>query len=175
LERAAGTLQQLRDAGAISSEAMQRVLRVQPDYAARIVDVLNTNAGSANPLSLQELVSSFEYAALGAAALNAGLDLPSKQRIGEIRAAGIDRARAAQVYSDFGRSRGVYEAAGQRVGVGMSQSKFEAATFLGDSVASNDFMRAMEREKAAGEGGGGFGFSLDRNGRVTQRMMRSPQ
>lgn len=175
LSRASATLQQLRDSGAISSEAMQRVLRVSPDYAAKIVDVLNSGAGTASPLSLQELVSSFEYAALGAAAVNAGLELPSKQRVGEIRSAGIDRARASQVYSEYGRSRGAYEAAAARIGTDMSQSKFESAMFLGDATAANDFVRAMEREKAAGETGGGFGFSFDRSGRMMQGSMRAPQ
>ena len=49
-------------------------------------------------MSLDELTSAFEFAAVGAAAQNAGFDLPSRDRLEEIRAAGVTTREAADAF-----------------------------------------------------------------------------
>lgn len=176
LDRAAKTLGDSQKSGALTGQAVQNVLRTDPTFARSIMDALYTGGtpGQGTGLSLQELISSFEYAAIGAAASQAGLAMPSKERIQEIRASGVDRAKAMSGYQQYAQQAGAFDAAVRRVGGdGFGQGDFEKAAFLGDTTAANTLDRALAREKAAGESGGGFRFDMDRSGRLNQQGMRT--
>lgn len=175
-QRVAKTLQDLAKTGAVTGTAVQAVLRTDPNFARTIMDALY-HGGDVSPngqtLNLQELLSSFEYASIGAAATQAGLTLPTKERIAEIRAAGIDRARASQAYVQFGQNKGVYDAAVKRTGGGdFGQQDFESAAFLGDAAAAARLQAGLARETAAGQEQGQFRMEATANG-IAQKGLRS--
>lgn len=175
LQRVADTLGALQKNGALTGSAVQAVLRTDPNFARRIMDALYTNAGQpGQTLDLQDLVSSFEYAAIGAAARNAGFDLPTKERVAQIRAAGVDRARAQSAYLEFakaGQAR-VDDAVRRATGGRFSQADFEDASFLGDGAKAAALQNGLAREDAAGQAAGGFNPQMDRRGRLVQPGMR---
>jgi hypothetical protein len=174
LERVSATLRDLQSAGAVTGTAVQQIQRVDPNFARQVMDVIYNAGGTGPQLNLQELLSSFEYAAIGAAATNAGLLLPGRERVAEIRAAGVDRARASQSYLEYGLNKGVYDAASQRMGMGgFDQSEFESAAFLGNAAAANELRAILSREDAAGRSSGTFRFEQDRYGRLNQTGFES--
>jgi hypothetical protein len=175
LERVSSTLRELQQAGAVTSTAVQAIQRVDPNFARQIMDVIYTGGGEAQGINLQELLSSFEYAAIGAAATNAGLTLPDKARVAEIRSAGVDRAQAQKAYLEYGLNKGVYDAGSQRQGMGgFSQDEFEKAAFLGNVQAADELRAVLSREDAAGKSAGTFRFDQDRYGRLNQQGVTSP-
>ncbi len=171
LSRVAQTLGSLKTTGALTGTAVQAILRTDPTFARTIMDALYTGGGASTPtLNLSELLSTFEYAAIGAAASNAGLTLPTKARIMEIRSAGIDRARATSVYSQYGSNRGLYDSIVRRSGGGeFGQEDFESAAFLGDAAEQARLATGIAREDAAGQQQGAFRFSESSSGRLAQR------
>lgn len=178
LDRASKALTDAQRSGALTGQAVQTVMRTDPSFARTIMDALYTGGSpGADPgLSLQELLSSFEYAAVGAAASNAGLALPSLDRIKEIRSAGVDRAKAMSGYQQFAENQGVYDSAVRRAGVdGFGQGQFEKAAFLGDASQSATLQRALARETAAGSESGTFRFDMGRDGRLVQQGLTNRQ
>lgn len=175
LERVSSTLRDLQSSGAVTGSAVQAIQRVDPNFARQIMDVIYTGGGQSQGLNLQELLSSFEYAAIGAAATNAGLTLPGKDRVAEIRSAGVDRAQASKAYLEYGLNKGVYDAGSQRQGMGgFSQDEFEKAAFLGNVQAADELRAVLSREDAAGKSSGSFRFEQDRFGRLNQQGVQSP-
>lgn len=175
LERVSSTLRALQQQGAVTGTAVQAIQRTDPTFARQIMDVIYTGGGTASGLPLQDLLSAFEYAAIGAAATNAGLTLPGKDRVAEIRAAGVDRAQAQKSYQEYGLNRGVYDAGSQRIGAGgFTQDEFEKAAFLGNVQAADELRSVLSREDAAGKSSGAFRFDQDRQGRLNQQGIRSP-
>jgi hypothetical protein len=177
LERVAQTLGDLSKTGAVTGDVVQTILRTDPGFARQIMDALYTGGSGqvnqAQPLDLQELLSAFEYAAIGAAASNSGLELPTLERVAEIRAAGVDRARASQAYLEYGQNRGIYSGAiGRSRGDRFTQGQFEQAAFLNDAQQASDLRSAMAAEEAAGNARSAFRFDQDRTGRLFQRGLR---
>lgn len=173
LQHVAESLQDMQRRGEVTSAVVQRILSVDPNFARSIMGAIYTG-GATDPtnaagLPLQELLQAFEFAAIGGAAVGAGLEMPTLERLSEIRAAGVDRAKAISSYQTFGRDQGVISAAVQRVrGRAFSQSDFEAATFLGDARQSRALMQGLAREEAAGRSAGTFRFD-EVGGRLVQR------
>lgn len=175
LDRVAKTLGDLQTRGAVTGDAIQNVLRTDPNFARQIMDALyhGGNPTGGDYLNLEELLQSFEYAAIGSAATQAGLSLPDRARIAEIRSAGIDRARATQLYSQYGANSGVYGEAVRRSGNGaFDQSAFENAAFLGNSADQTRLAVGLAREDAAGKSQGFTRFDEDGSGRLNQRGLR---
>jgi hypothetical protein len=174
LQRVSETLTAAQQSGALTGAAVQAVLRTDPAFAKSVMDAIYTNAGTATtPLALSELISSFEYAAMGSAAKQAGLEMPTRERLAEIRATGIDRARVIQGYGQFGAMRGVYDAAARRTsGEGFNRDDFEASNFLGDVNEQQRLSQAVAREEAAGQRQGGFNVDQTRDGDFVQRGLR---
>lgn len=177
LQRVSETLGQLQASGALTGQAVQSILRTDPDFARTIMDALYTGGGAvsgAQPLALAELLSSFEYAAIGAAARNAGLDLPTKERIVQIRQAGIDRAQATNAYTQFGTQSSAIDDAVRRVtGTGFNQTQFEDASFLGDAAQQGRLQAGVAREQAAGQGSGQFRMDMNAQGRFVQQGFKT--
>lgn len=175
LQRVSDTLGQLQRSGALTGQAVQTVLKTDPNFARQIMDALYTNAGQpGQSLNLADLLSSFEYAAIGAAAKNAGFDMPTKDRVAQIRAAGVDRAKAQTAYTQFataGASR-IDDAVRRATQGRFTVQDFEDANFLGSGAASAALQNGLSREEGAGKTEGGFNQNLDRRGRITQAGMR---
>lgn len=173
-QRVASLLTDMSRTGAVTGAAVQAVLNTSPDFARQIMDALYTGGGMEGQatLSLNELLNTFEEAALGAAAANAGLDLPTKERIAELRTAGVQRAQARDAYLNYGQNKNVYGAAVQRAGLGgFNQADFESAAFLGDASQAQRLATGMAVEEAAGRDQGEFRFREEAN-RVVQTGLR---
>lgn len=175
LRRVADALSVSQGRGEITAAAVQGVLQVDPSFARQIMDAIYTGGTGQNPtssLSLEELVSAFEYAAIGASASGAGLELPSRERIAEIRAAGVDQARAREAYMSYGRNANAWASAVERAGGGeFDQDTFEQVAFLGNADAAGELERALSQEEAAGARTGSFRFAED-DGRLVQRGLK---
>ncbi len=171
-QRVATELQRLQKTGALTGQAVQRVLSVDPAFGRQIMDVLYNNGGEgggiAGSVNLQQLLFAYESAAIGAAAREAGLELPTKERLQEIKAAGVQREAAMKAYSEYGRDQNRLAAAVQRArGVGFSQGQFEAAEFLGSAQESRNLAAGVSYMAGAGRSQGGFRFT-ENQGRITQ-------
>lgn len=169
--RVATALKDMQSRGAVTGQVVQRILATDPSFARQIMDQLyhggdpNAQTGT---LGLQDLLSAYEYAAIGAAAENAGLGLPTKERLAEIRAAGVDRAKAINAYSEYGKNSEAYRSAVERArGTTFSTKDFESATFLGDAAKSRDLTSGLGYMESAGRSQGSFRFREDA-GRITQ-------
>lgn len=172
LSRVAGSLTSMQNAGILTGGVVQQIISTNPDFARTIMDALyhGGDPTTGQTLNLNELMHSFEYAALGAAATSAGLSLPSRDQIAQIRAAGVDRAAASKAYVDYGQNKNLYAGAVDRSGGGQfSQSDFENAAFLGNAGDAGRLNRALGQENAYGQAGGQFGFGQTKKGGYTQR------
>jgi hypothetical protein len=175
LQNVASRLSELQSAGTLTADAVRAIRAVSPDFARQMMDVLYGQGAVfdtelSSPLSLVELLQSFEFAAIGSAARNAGLELPTRERLQEIRAAGVERARAIEGYQTFGRNAAQFNAAVQRArGRTFTQTDFESASFLGDASAATAFEAGLASEEAAGQRAGAFRFGENPTGRITQR------
>ena len=168
--RVADVLTSMSKTGQVTGAAVQAVINVDPGFARQIMDLIYTG-GSGNvtsALGLEDLLSSFEYAAIGSAATEAGLTLPTRERVAEIRQAGVERRQAADAYLAYGQRQGEISASVQRAGYDeFTQSDFEEAQFLGSGVQTRELNAGLAREQAAGKGAGEFRFKED-NDRLQQ-------
>lgn len=179
LNRVSTTLSQLQASGALTGDAVQSVLKVDPTFARSIMDALyhGGDPTSGNTLDLQSLLAAFEEASLGAAAERVGLTLPTKDRIQELRNAGVTASQAGQAYSDYAQNGSLYNAEVNRMtqGVqGFDQARFENAALLGVGADASALTRAQAQEKAYGEGAGSFQFDQSKRGQFTQRGLKTP-
>jgi hypothetical protein len=169
-------LQDLQGEGIVTGTAINQVSKLDPEFARSMMDVLYTGGdttGSSGFLGLNELMNAFEYALIGGAAVDQGLNMPSIDRVRAIRNAGIDRAKALESYSSFAQDKNRIAGMVQRAGGGgFGQAEFEEAVFLQSAEESELLRRAQRQEEALGRGGGGAGFS-QQGARLTQRGLRS--
>jgi hypothetical protein len=121
------------------------------------------------PLPLRDLLAAIEYAMIGAAATESGLALPTRERLAEIRAAGVEANAAIQGYKQFGLNQGTISASVQRAGYDeFTQDEFERGQFLGNAELSRQLYQGLAAEEAAGRNAGEFRFAEDA-GRLVQR------
>lgn len=120
------------------------------------------------PLSLSELTAAFEHALIGAAATGVGLELPSVERVEQLRQVGVNRARALEQYSTFAQFRHLWTGAVQRAGLGtaFTQSQFEEAAFLGSPTETARLQQALAAEKALSQASFQASWRYDRYGRL---------
>jgi hypothetical protein len=177
LNRVAKVLGDAQTMGATAGAAVQRVLATDPAFARQIMDVIyhggDPTPGAAGSLNLHELLNAFEFAAVGAAASEAGLTMPTKDRLAEIRAAGVDRDKMIAGYQAYGQNQGLLNAAIERArGLTFTQSQFESAQFLGNAADANALQSGQNYTEAAGKAAGGFRFAESGN-RIVQSGMTS--
>lgn len=170
--RVADELNRLQMSGALTADAVQRVLAVDPEFGRSIMDAIYTGGegrgGHAGALDLQTLLNAYEFAAIGATATEAGLVLPTRERLFEIRAAGVQREQAMKAYREYGRDQNRLAAAVRRArGIGFGQQQFEQAEFLGNAGEARNLQAGLNYMEAAGRSTGAFRFTEDQ-GRITQ-------
>lgn len=176
LGRVAARLRQLQRQGAVTATAVQSIMSVNPEFAQRVMSAIYQGAGDdTSSLSLAQALEAFEFAAIGAAANSSGLELPSLERLRQIRAHGIERAQAIEAYTQFGKNASLFNAAVQRArGRAFGQQQFESATFLGNAGLQRELEAGMQAERAAGVSQGTFRFNEDSTGRIVQRGFTRP-
>jgi hypothetical protein len=170
------TLTNLQQNGAVTGTAVSTVLQTDPAFAQQMMDVLyhgGEGAAATRTLNLQELTNAFQYAMLGSAATQNGLNLPDKARVEAIRQAGIERTQALQTYADFAKNKGIYDAAVQRAtGQSFGQGDFEKAAFLQQADSQLLLQKGLGSEKASGQKSGSFAFA-SQGGQLTQSGFNS--
>lgn len=174
LNRVSQTLGQLQASGALTGDAVQSVLKVDPNFARSIMDALyhGGDPTSGQTMDLQSLLASFEEASIGSAATGAGLVLPDKARIMELRAAGVTKAAAQSAYSQFSSQQNLYAGSVQRMtdnSRSFTQSDFEQAALLGNGQQSDLLARAQKQEDSYGAAGGQFQFNQNKRNQFTQQ------
>jgi hypothetical protein len=178
LDRLTSSLGQLEREGLVTGSAIERVRKMNPEFATQMMDTLYTGGdpGSGDYISsLDELMATFEEAMIGGAASAAGLGLPSKERVRELRAAGVQRAQALEAYTKYATEKDLIAGAVARArrGVRFGREEFEGQQFLGDAEARQAMENAMRQEDALGKGGGGVEAGRSRNGNVEQQGFRA--
>lgn len=167
-------LSQLQSQGVLSYNATAKIREIDPAFARSVMDQLYTGGHPGQPtLGLQELLQSFQFAAIGGAAQEAGLEMPTLDRLQEIRQAGVDQAKAIQTYVQYGPNASIYNAAVQRArGVTFKQSDLENAAFFGNARSQLELQSGLKSEEAAGKSGGTFRFDTNAGGGFVQRGFR---
>ena len=169
--RIVGIFEQARQTGATFAATIQRVLSVDTQFGNDLMDALYTGGDpdAGDFLDLPSLLDAYELMAVGAAADGAGLELPSLDRLKEIRAAGIERSRQIDAYQQFGLDKDRLNAAVQRArGETFTTKDFEDATFFGDVKARQELMAGEANMAAAGRSQGQFGFARGARGQFVQ-------
>jgi len=169
LDNVATLLEGMVDQGLTTREAVNSVRGIDPTFAREIMGVI-ANTGDAS-LNYDELSYAFQYALIGSAATEQGLQAPDKEMVGRLQQAGVDRARAVQSYGSFSKSQGAIQGMVQRATQGeveeFTQTDFEEAALLGQSDKVDLLQRAQAMEKAYSRRGG---FATQQEGkRFTQR------
>lgn len=178
LARALSVLTELQGSGVVTSEALARLRAIDPNFAKRMMDSLFHGGSPDGPfLSLDQLLHSFDIALVGGAAVASGLQLPTAERAGAIRQAGIDRARALQGFSEIARQATSVEGAIQRANLGVSftQEDFERALFLQTAPEVALLERAQASERATGEAGGAPATGLNQRSNLLAQPGLRPQ
>lgn len=169
MDRVVASLTDLRRQGVVTGDAIDAVRRVSPAFARQITDALFHGQRSDGPfLSLGELMHSFEYAMIGGAAAQAGLGLPTKDRIDALRQAGVDRAKALEGYGFIARESNVLQGALDRMQANrrFTTADFEKAMFLSSPDEQALLDAAQGFDKALGQAGGGPEYRTSRSGRA---------
>lgn len=170
LQNVVSKLSELQGSGQLTSTAVQQIRALNPDFARQMMDVLHSDGGQQSQLSLTELLQAFEFAAIGGAATGAGLTMPTRERLQEIRAMGVERARAIEGYQNFGKNSAQYNAAVLRArGQAFTQNDFESAAFLGDATQVRNLEAGLAGEAAAGKHQGTFRFDEAPGGGFVQK------
>lgn len=169
LENVATLLEGMVDQGLTTREAVSRVRGIDPTFAREIMGVI-ANTGDMT-LNYDELSAAFQYALIGSAASEQGLQAPDREMVVRLQQAGVDRARARSAYGQFARSEGAIQGMVQRATQGevetFDQTDFEEAALLGQSDKVDLLQRAQGMEAAYARRGG---FATQQEGRrFTQR------
>lgn len=164
-------LQELQSQGVLAYNATASIRTIDPSFARSVMDQLYTGGHPGSPtLGLQELLQAFSFAAIGGAAKEAGLEMPTLEKLQEIRQAGIDQAKAISTYTQFGPNANLYNAAVQRArGEKFTQSDFESAAFFGNADAQRALQQGLASEQSAGLESGTFRFDQRQSGSIMQR------
>jgi len=177
LSRVAKVLTDAQTHKATKGAAVQRVIEIDPAFARQIMDAIysggDPRGGRGGGISLQEMLDAFEFMAIGAAATESGLVLPTKARLQEIRAAGVERNRAIEGYQLFGARQAQLSAAVERArGTTFGVQQFEEASFFGNAASRRALESGEAYMAAAGRDVGTFRFS-EQNGRISQLGLTS--
>lgn len=174
LERVSETLRNMQSLGLVSGAAVSQMLNIDPAFAREMMGSLFQTSGvDTRTLSVDELLSSFDYAMIGSAALETGFSLPTPERLEEYRSAGVDRARALRGYQTAALRRAGLEAMADRFNAKPVTEETLADAFVaGDARSAADVTRMFAQEAALGQAQAGFGRNLE-GSRVTQTGRRS--
>jgi len=171
LQNVTDQLLALRDQGVATDEAIRRVQSINPDAARQMTDLLyhGGDPSGGNFLPLNDLMRAFEYALIGSAATEQGFALPDAQRIEAFRKAGIDRAKALDVYGSFSSQLGKIQGMTSRIGQQFGQAEWENAQFLRSGAEMAVLGQAAAQEAAFGKANNSGEFGFDAAGRLRQR------
>ncbi len=169
LENVATLLEGMVDQGLTTREAVSRVRGIDPTFAREIMGVI-ANSGDTT-LTYDQLSYAFQYALIGSAASEQGLQAPDKEMVARLQQAGVDRSRAMQAYGRFASNENAIQGMVQRATQGevqeFTQTDFEESVLLGQSDKVDLLERAQAMEEAYARRGG---FATQQEGRrFTQR------
>ncbi len=170
LQRVVETLRNMQTLGLVTGAAVSQMMSIDPNFAREMMGALFQSSGSDTAtMSIDELLSSFDFAMIGSAASQSGFRLPSIERVEEFRIAGVDRARALRGYSQAALLQGGLESFASRFNRDtIQQFGLESAFVLGEANATRDVTRLFQLESSLGRQGTGFGQSLV-GGRIIQQ------
>lgn len=177
MQRTVEVLKDMQRNGLVTGQAVSKLMATDPNFAREIMGALYGSTGPDNrTLNLDELMSSFEYAMLGSAATESGLEMPTLERVEQLRSAGINRAQALRAYGSFAQQEPGLQGMAQRsnLGTAFTQSDFEQAALLGQGSSMDYYQRIVAQEQSLSKGSGTFGYQLDgdrlaQTGRKTTR------
>jgi len=169
LDNVATLLEGMVDQGLTTREAVSRVRGIDPTFAREIMGVI-ANSGDTT-LTYDQLSYAFQYALIGSAASEQGLQAPDKEMVARLQQAGVDRSRAMQAYGRFSSNENAIQGMVQRATQGevqeFTQTDFEESVLLGQSDKVDLLQRAQAMEEAYARRGG---FATQQEGRrFTQR------
>lgn len=175
LKRTAEMVERLVENGTLTNRQAASLLNVDPETARQVVGALVVRGvgQTGRYLTIDETLAAFHYAAVGSAALETGLELPTNERADELVKAGVDRAKALQAYSTFSNQRGLFAGMASRTGLAsdFTQEDFELAAMIGKGRTVDLLTRMTQQETALGRGRSSFGVDLE-GSRITQRGRR---
>ncbi len=170
LKRVVETLRNMQTLGLVTGAAVSQMLSIDPNFAREMMGALFQASGpDTGTMSIDELLSTFDYAMIGSAASQSGFVLPTVARLEEFRSVGVDRARALRGYSQAALLQGGLESFASRFNRDtIDQFGLEGAFILGEAGAAADVTRLFEQESSLGRTGTGFSQSLE-GGRIVQQ------
>jgi hypothetical protein len=166
------TLETLASRNATTGTMVSRIMSMDPVYGRSLIASLFTGGDTAatnRTLSLGELTEAFSAAVMGSAATEAGWAIPTKDRLEEFRAAGIEASTLHTLYESMKLRTPALAGMVSRTGRGseFGQEMVEQS-FLGES---RELGYAQSAEAALGARGGGF--SATQEGRRFAQRGRS--
>lgn len=174
LARLADQLTLLERQGAKTSQALDQIRSMDPEVAKQFMTLLHLGPETgARQLDLNELTRAFENSLLGSAAISQGLDIPTVDRVNELRNAGITQAQAIKSYGQYSKDQALLRGMASRAKVGdFGQNEFEQGAMLqqGKQVGLMEKMFGLEEALGKGREGGAVGVS---GGRFVQQGLRA--
>jgi len=173
LNRVVSNLERLQEQGIDTGGAIANIQQSSPDFARQMADALYSNG--TDYLDLNSLVTSFEMAMIGSAASEAGMGLPTAERINAFRQAGVNRAKAQEQYGSFARKKNWISGAVERSNRANSftQTDFEDAVFLNSAPAADLMDQALKSEEALGKNSGYSPITQAKGGKIQQTGLSS--
>jgi hypothetical protein len=162
LNRVTDTLTRLQNAGVVGTNAVNEVLKVDPNFARDMVTALHNGSGlegTTKQLSLSELMNSFQYAMLGSAATSQGLTMPGTARLEALRQAGVTRAQALDAYGQIATNQSHWQGSMQRAHLNpLDQTDFERALLLHSGDETEALRQAISFDDSLRKSTGGAAF-----------------
>lgn len=170
LQRVTETLRNMQTLGLVTGAAVSQMMSIDPNFAREMMGALFQSGGTGTAtMGIDELLSTFDYAMIGAAASESGFALPTKDRLEEFRSAGVDRARALQGYSQAELMKAGLSSMSSRFNQSaLGQYGLEEAFVLGSATGVSNVTRLFELERSLGKTGAGFSRQLE-GSRVVQQ------
>lgn len=171
LDEALRDLRNMRDSGVDVSAAASQLQNMHPDQARQLADALHMASRStpAGELSLNDLLTSYQYALLGSAATEQGFALPDVVKLQSYVDAGVSRNQALQTYGQYAAQGASFDAMVRRArGEAFTVEDYTDAALLANGEEMRNLERGLAQERGRSAAQGAFAFGTDRSGRLVQ-------
>jgi len=166
-------LDQYASSGVAPSSAVAELAQMSRETAKTWVAAMYESDAKKEALSFSELSQAFNYAMIGGAAMQYGIDAPPAEKIGEWVGKGVDRAKAATAFGTIATQGAFINSMASRAGMDVDNLNLTEALLEGVNAQQAALIdMANKAAKASATATGAARFDQSRSGSLQQGGMK---